>query len=124
VVFTALDPGLPATTSPVIIAEVIRSWIGFSGALMGDDISMGALMGSMAERTRQSLAAGCDLVLHCNGNLGEMEEVASNCGELSGKALARTDRALASRHPPEYIDLDEARSTFAELLAQAGSVVG
>jgi beta-N-acetylhexosaminidase len=124
VVFTALDPGLPATTSPVIIAEVIRSWIGFSGALMGDDISMGALTGSMAERTRQSLAAGCDLVLHCNGNLDEMEEVASSCGELSGDALARTDKALASRRQPDDIDLAEARAAFAEIIAQAKSVTG
>jgi beta-N-acetylhexosaminidase len=124
VVFTALDPGLPATTSAVIIHEVIRSWIGFAGALMSDDLSMGALMGSIAERTRQSLAAGCDLVLHCNGNLGEMDEVASNCPELGGDALARTGKALASRRPPEAIDLGEARATFAELLAQAGPVTG
>jgi beta-N-acetylhexosaminidase len=124
VVFTALDPGLPATTSPVIIHEVIRSWIGFSGALMGDDVSMGALTGSIAERTRRSLAAGCDLVLHCNGSMSEMEEVAANCPELGGEALERTDRALASRRQPDNIDLAEARSAFAELLTQAGPVTG
>jgi len=122
VVFTALDPGLPATTSAVIIHEVIRTWIGFAGALMSDDVSMGALTGSIAERTRQSLAAGCDLVLHCNGNLGEMDEVASNCPELGGDALARTGKALASRGPPDGIDLDEARAAFADLLVQAGPV--
>src|SRR5262245_4360632 len=67
VVFTDLDPGAPATTSPTIIGQVIRESIGFSGALMSDDISMGALTGSIPERTRAALAAGCDLVLHCNG---------------------------------------------------------
>jgi beta-N-acetylhexosaminidase len=123
VVFTALDPGLPATTSPVIIHEVIRSWIGFAGALMSDDVSMGALTGSIGERTRKSLAAGCDLVLHCNGTMSEMDEVASHCPELGGEALARTAAALASRRPPDDIDLDEARAAFARLLpAQAGSV--
>jgi beta-N-acetylhexosaminidase len=125
VVFTALDPGLPATTSAVIIREVIRSWIGFAGALMSDDLSMGALTGSIAERTRQSLAAGCDLALHCNGILSEMDEVASNCPELGGDALARTGTALASRRPADNIDIDEARAAFAATLsAQAGSVMG
>jgi beta-N-acetylhexosaminidase len=122
VVFTAIDPGLPTTTSAVIIHEVIRSWIGFAGALMSDDVSMGALTGSLAERSRHSLAAGCDLVLHCNGDLGEMDEVASQCPELAGEALVRTDRALASRRPPDDLDLDEARAEFAQLLGRADSV--
>jgi len=122
VVFTALDPGLPATTSAVIIHEVIRNWIGFAGALMSDDLSMGALTGSIAERTRQSLAAGCDLVLHCNGALSEMEEVAAHCPELAADALTRTGNALGCRRPPDGIDLDAARGEFAALVAAAGSV--
>src|SRR6202042_756400 len=97
VVFTAIDPGLPATTSAVMIHEVIRSSIGFAGALMSDDVSMGALTGSIAERTRRSFAAGCDLVLHCNGVLSEMDAVASQSPELAGEALTRTARASASR---------------------------
>jgi beta-N-acetylhexosaminidase len=121
--FTALDPGLPATTSSTIIAQVIRRFIGFSGALMSDDISMGALSGSIAERTRRSLAAGCDLVLHCNGNLAEMHDVATQCPELRGTALERTERALASRRAPDDIDLREARARFSTLLAgQRGMV--
>ncbi len=122
VVFTAIDPGLPATTSPVMIYEVIRSFIGFTGALMSDDVSMGALSGSLAERTRQSLGAGCDLVLHCNGVLAEMEAVASQCPELAGEALARTARASASRHAADDLDLAAARAEFAGLLAQAAVV--
>jgi beta-N-acetylhexosaminidase len=125
VVFTALDPGLPATTSAIMIAQVIRGFIGFSGALMSDDVSMGALSGPIAERVRQSLAAGCDLVLHCNGKLAEMQEVAANCPELDGAALQRTARALASRRAPEAIDLDAARAEFAQLVSgRAGAVMG
>jgi beta-N-acetylhexosaminidase len=119
VVFTAIDPGLPATTSGVMIHEVIRTFIGFTGALMSDDVSMGALTGSIAERTGRSLAAGCDLVLHCNGVLSEMEAVASQCPELAGEALARTAGASASRRAADDLDLDAARAEFAGLVAQA-----
>jgi beta-N-acetylhexosaminidase len=122
VVFTALDAGLPATTSVVMIHQVIRTFIGFAGALMSDDVSMGALSGSIAERTRHSLGAGCDLVLHCNGLLSEMKAMASECPELSGDALARTARALASRRAADDLDLDAARAELAGLVAQAAEV--
>jgi beta-N-acetylhexosaminidase len=117
VVFTALDPGLPATTSSIMIGQVIRGFIGFSGALMSDDVSMGALSGPIGERVRQSLAAGCDLILHCNGEFTEMQEVAGNCPELRGAALQRTTRALTSRRPPEAIDIEAARAEFAQLVS-------
>jgi len=52
VVFSALDPAHPATTSATIIRQVIRGVIGFQGLLMSDDVSMNALAGSVAERTR------------------------------------------------------------------------
>jgi beta-N-acetylhexosaminidase len=122
VVFTAIDPGLPATTSAVMIHEVIRSSIGFAGALMSDDVSMGALTGSIAERTRRSFAAGCDLVLHCNGVLSEMDAVASQSPELAGEALTRTARASASRRAADDLDLEAARAEFAGLVAQAAVV--
>jgi beta-N-acetylhexosaminidase len=129
VVFTAFDPGLPATTSATMIGQVIRGSIGFAGALMSDDVSMGALSGSIAERTRAALAAGCDLVLHCNGDLAEMREVAANSPELGGTALARTTRALASRRAPDAIDIEAARTEFARLLQgrtdlRVGTVTG
>src|SRR5207248_2710603 len=76
VVFSALDPAHPATTSATIIRQVIRGVIGFQGLLMSDDLSMSALGGSMAERTRAVFASGCDMVLHCNGKIAEMAEVA------------------------------------------------
>ena len=72
VVFSALDPAQPATTSATIIRQVIRGVIGFQGLLMSDDVSMNALAGSIAERTRAIVNAGCDMVLHCNGKLDEM----------------------------------------------------
>ena len=125
VVFTALDPGLPATTSSIMIGQVIRGFIGFSGALMSDDVSMGALSGPIGERVRQSLAAGCDLILHCNGEFTEMQEVAANCPELGGAALQRTARALASRRPPETIDIEAARAEFTQLVSgRAGAKTG
>jgi beta-N-acetylhexosaminidase len=116
VVFTALDADLPATTSATIIGQVIRGFIGFDGLLMSDDLSMGALSGSLAERTRAALAAGCDMALHCNGNLREMEAVAGSAPELAGEAARRADAALAARRAPEPIDLAAARAQFARLM--------
>ncbi len=116
VVFTAFDPVLPVTTSATMIREVIRGFIGFDGFLMGDDVSMGALSGSIGERSRASLAAGCDLVLHCNGKLDEMRDVAAQTPELAGEAARRADAALVRRHAPKPIDLAEARREFAGLM--------
>jgi beta-N-acetylhexosaminidase len=125
VVFTALDPALPATTSTIMIGQVIRGYIGFSGALMTDDVSMGALSGPIAERVRRSLAAGCDLILHCNGELAEMQEVAASCPELDGAARVRMARALASRRQPEAIDVAAARAELMQLVSgRAGAATG
>jgi beta-N-acetylhexosaminidase len=120
VVFSALDPAHPATTSATIIEQVIRGVIGFQGLLMSDDVSMNALSGSIAERTRAILAAGCDMVLHCNGKLDEMRDVAAASRELSGQALERTRRALASRKAPQAFDRQAARTELDGLIARAG----
>jgi beta-N-acetylhexosaminidase len=119
VVFCAYDPVNPATTSVTMVQDVIRDSIGFKGLLMSDDVSMGALSGSLAERTGAALAAGCDIVLHCNGELAGMEEVASAAPVLAGEAAARAAAALAARTAPDVIDADEARRTFADMLTQA-----
>ena len=116
VVFTAFDPVLPVTTSATMIREVIRGFIGFDGFLMGDDVSMGALSGSIGERSRASLAAGCDVVLHCNGKLDEMQAVAAQAPELAGEPARRAAAALKRRHAPKPIDLAAARSEFNDLL--------
>jgi beta-N-acetylhexosaminidase len=120
VVFSALDPAQPATTSATIIEQVIRGSIGFQGLLMSDDVSMNALAGSIGERTRAIVSAGCDMVLHCNGNLDEMREVAREAPVLSGKALDRAKRALASRKPPQPLDRAAARAELDELIGRAG----
>ena len=120
VVFSALDPAHPATTSATIIQQVIRGVIGFQGLLMSDDVSMNALSGSIAERTRAIFAAGCDVVLHCNGKLDEMREVAAETPELAGLAFDRARRALASRKVPQAFDRVRARAELDALLERAG----
>jgi beta-N-acetylhexosaminidase len=116
VVFSAIDPVAPATTSVTMVREVIRGFIGFQGLLMSDDISMGALSGTLAERSRAALAAGCDIVLHCNGDLAEMGAVAESVPELAGEAAARASKALALRSAPERFDVGEARAIFARMI--------
>jgi beta-N-acetylhexosaminidase len=117
VVFSAIDSE-PATTSATIISQVIRDSIGFTGALMSDDISMGALAGTISERTRAAFAAGCDLVLHCNGRLDEMREVAAQAPLLSGAPARRAAAALAARTPADDIDLPAARAAFAAMMGR------
>jgi beta-N-acetylhexosaminidase len=121
VVFSALDPVQPATTSATIIGQVIRGAIGFQGLLMSDDVSMNALSGSIAERTRAVFSAGCDLVLHCNGRLDEMREVAAETPELSGRALERAERALASRKAPLPFDRIQGRAELEAMIRKAGT---
>jgi beta-N-acetylhexosaminidase len=121
VVFSALDPAQPATTSATIIQQVIRGVIGFQGLLMSDDVSMNALAGSLAERTRAIVNAGCDMVLHCNGKLDEMRDVARETPELAGEALDRAKRALASRREPEPFDRRAARAELDALTERVGT---
>jgi len=113
VVYTAIDPRRPATTSRTVMREVIRGSIGFDGLVMSDDLSMQALSGDLARRTRASLAAGCDVVLHCNGGMAEMKAVTGAARPLAGRAAARAAAALA-RLPrtTEPFDVKEARSRF------------
>ncbi len=95
VVYSALDPAAPATLSPRVIGETIRRHIGFDGLLLTDDLSMRALSGSFSARAAGAIAAGCDIALHCNGDLGEARAVAEGAGLLRGRALERAEAALA-----------------------------
>lgn len=104
VVYTAIDKTAPATLSRKVISSVIRKQIGFRGLLMTDDLSMKALTGSYAEKTRGALDAGCDVVLHCNGDMAQMEEVAAAAGALKGKALSRARAALKAARKPQPFD--------------------
>lgn len=115
VVYTAIDAKRPATTSPRAIADIIRGEIGFDGLLMSDDVSMKALSGDFAARTEAILAAGCDVVLHCNGVMEEMRAVAGATGALSGRALERADRALAGSCASDGANEDEIRAEFSAM---------
>jgi beta-N-acetylhexosaminidase len=118
IVYTAIDDAAPATFSRKVIETVIRGDIGFGGVLISDDVSMGALEGSLAERTRRTLDAGCDLVLHCSGVLSEMEEIAEVAPPLSPSAQARIIRGEAMRRRwRQDIDRRAAGLRFAELIA-------
>ena len=115
VVYEAIDPLRPGTQSPAILREV-RDVIGFGGLLMTDDISMGALPGTMTERCAEAIAAGCDVILHCNGDMDEMQDAAAAAGRMSADAQRRADEALQMRAPPVALDIEAAR---AELMAQS-----
>lgn len=117
VVYSAIDPDNPATTSARVISEIIRGHIGFDGALMSDDLSMGALAGSLASRAEASFAAGCDLALHCNGKLDEMREVASRTPILAGEAARRCAQALVRLKTRDEIELTQARAHFSDMIA-------
>jgi len=108
--YPAIDPLKPATTSEKLISEVIRGQIGFDGLLMTDDLSMEALGGSIEDRTRESLQAGCDMILHCNGKMEEMEAVVGATIPLGARALERAKAATAylEERPCEELDADEA----------------
>jgi beta-N-acetylhexosaminidase len=97
VVYTAIDPDAPATLSRKVIDTVIRGDIEFGGVLVSDDVTMGALAGTMGERVRDALAAGCDAVLHCTGALSEMREAAEAAAPLTEAAAARFARGEALR---------------------------
>lgn len=115
IVYEAIDPDLPATFSAELI-RLIRDQIGFDGALMTDDLSMGALPGPIGERAARARAAGCDLILHCNGDRAEMTAVLADAGRLEGAALTRCQSALAHRTHPEPLDIEAVEADLADLL--------
>lgn len=117
VVFTAVDVKRPATTSKKGI-RLMREHLGFSGLIMSDDLSMKALSGTLTQRAEQSLKAGCDVILHCNGDLDEMRQVAEGTGKLKGEARRRAEAALNRIvHTPEPLDLAEARARLEAALS-------
>jgi beta-N-acetylhexosaminidase len=114
IAFEAVDPDAPATISRKVIDAVIRDDIGFDGFLFSDDIAMSALQGNPADRTRNVIAAGCDAVLHCTGDLTEMMDVAAVAMPLSVKAQTRWTRAMAMRPIPAGLEVEH----YANQLAQ------
>jgi len=119
VIYDAIDPQRPATTSPKVIRDVIRGQIGFDGLLMSDDVSMNALSGPISVRAKAALFAGCDVVLHCNGKMEEMREVAEEAKPLEGLSLKRAQSALAHLSAPDAFNPAAGEARLAELLGAA-----
>jgi beta-N-acetylhexosaminidase len=122
ILYPAVDRRRPATTSRIVVQQIIRQRLGFEGLLMSDDLSMKALSGDLAERARLAHAAGCDVALHCDGDFDAMGQVAAASRPLRGRAAQRAAAALA-RIPraPEPFDEDAARSRLGALLEARAS---
>ncbi len=116
VLYEALDAAHCATMSETIIRDIIRGEIGFDGVLFGDDLKMKALGGALENRARDSLEAGCDVVLCCNFSMDEKRAVIDGLRELSGKPAQRGAAALGKRRPPELFDTAEAYQRLQYLL--------
>jgi beta-N-acetylhexosaminidase len=116
IIFAAYDDK-PATQSPAMI-RAIREEIGFKGLLMTDDLNMQALSGTLFERTERSMAAGCDIALHCKGDMAEMQQVASAAGQMTQATRTRAIAALAQRRPANPIDIPSLMAEFSALLSE------
>ncbi len=121
IIYSAIDPDHPATTSPRMV-RTMREDIGFCGLLISDDLSMNALSGNVAERAAATIAAGVDIALHCSGNLDEMEAVVLAAGHMTPKAYQRAQSALQARTSPETVDIGALRSDLSGLLDGQGHV--
>ncbi len=116
VLYTALDRHNPVTLSATIIEGAIRGQIGFEGVLISDDISMNALPGLIAQRAMRALNAGCDVVLHCNGDIDEMARIAEVVGTPGDLTARRWVEAMAMRRVPVPFDIDEAERRLGSLI--------
>jgi len=121
VVYTQIDADLPATLSPRVVDRVIRGHIGFQGLLMTDDLSMKALAGTMTERTAAALAAGCDIALHCNGDMDEMVAVAAGAGPASDSVRDRLAARAAKAGGADQADNAALLSRLDTLLHDKGA---
>jgi beta-N-acetylhexosaminidase len=113
VVYMAIDPTAPATTSPKVIRDIVRGEIGFDGLLLSDDTSMKALSGDFPGKAAAILAAGCDIVLHCNGVMEEMRGIVSKTVPLAGRSLERAERALTYITRRDAVAEADIRNEFA-----------
>jgi beta-N-acetylhexosaminidase len=122
--FDAIDPAAAITVSARGVKDVIRGHIGFDGLLLSDDLNMQALGGTLGERAQRSLAAGCDIALHCNGNMVEMKEIVARAGPMTEASVRRFEagRAYLARHraPAGSPGLAEAKRRLAALLPEWG----
>jgi len=116
IVYQALDPDRPATQSPIVIGDVIRGEIGFAGVLVSDDLNMAALAGSMAARAEAALAAGCDLVLHCSGDLADMAGLAPAVPAIGAATARRLKSARQGIETGAEIDIAATVRRLARLM--------
>jgi len=119
IVYADIDARAAATLSRAVIEQVVRGEIGFDGVLVSDDLSMRALGGSFADRAAGALGAGCDIVLHCNGDMTEMAQIAGAAARLTPAARRRVDRAEARRGAAQPIDRETLAARFGALIARA-----
>ncbi len=117
VIYTAWDKERCCSLSPIVIGQIIRGRIGFEGLLMSDDLGMHALSGGFGERAAGVIAAGCDIALHCSGDMGEMEAVAGALGSISKSSYERLLRAMAT------VATAASSQDFEELVAQRDSLL-
>jgi beta-N-acetylhexosaminidase len=121
VVYSAIDPREPATTSRTVIDDIIRGFIGFDGVLVSDDLSMQALQGGLAERAAAALAAGCDVALHCNGKAEEMTAVAEGTAPLTAQAERRLAAAAARLARPRPADMPALQARLDSLMSSTAA---
>ncbi len=117
IIFAAVDATRPATQSPDMI-KIIRDVIGFAGLLMTDDLNMNALSGDLTDRTARAIAAGCDIALHCKGDLAQMIAVAVAAGDMTAAAQSRASQALARRAIPLAVDIAALEAEFLQAMEQ------
>jgi beta-N-acetylhexosaminidase len=116
IVYSAIDPARPCSASPTVIGDIVRGEIGFDGLLFSDDVCMKALAGPLGERVDAVLAAGCDVALHCDGNLGDMREIARTCPPMRADSLARLARGRAPKPDSQAFDAEHAKARISGLL--------
>jgi beta-N-acetylhexosaminidase len=121
VVFQAIDPSGPASTSKRVTDRIVRGHMGFHGLLMSDDLSMHALSGTLGSRAARVIAAGTDVALHCNGQMAEMVDVAANVPPLEGLAAMRFERALAVTQAEAPFSMVEAEACLNTVLGVAAT---
>ena len=122
IIYQSIDDKHPATCSEIMINKIIRQHIGFGGVLISDDLSMKALAGDFMERACSALTAGCDIVLHCNGDMDEMKSVASGVAGLTDTAKLRLLQAeqqrLETYENHKHFDADKALQRLGQIFEQ------
>ena len=117
IVYDALDPEHPGSSSRTVVADIIRNHIGFDGLLFSDDVCMKALQGPLAGRVTSVLDAGCDVALHCDGNFDDMMAIAEACPRMRPDSVDRLNAARPSATDSQSIDRDAAERQISAFLA-------